>query len=110
LRQRQSRKVPTGSGEALHETGANKIRGCNAARVSRVGLLRDASAPLQPKVLTDTETAAAALGLTFRVLDVRELQELDGVFAGLSKERVTGSLSGERHSSFLTGAESTNSR
>jgi putative ABC transport system substrate-binding protein len=65
-----------------------------ASRVSRVGLLRDASAPLQPKVLTDTETAAAALGLTFRVLDVRELQELDGVFAGLSKERGYGLIIG----------------
>jgi putative ABC transport system substrate-binding protein len=58
-----------------------------APKVSRLGLLRDARAPmLQPKVPTDTETAAAALGLKFRVVDVRELQELDGVFAGLSKE------------------------
>ncbi len=62
-----------------------------APNVSRIGLLRDASAPvLQPKILTDTETAAAALGLKFRVVDVRELQELDGVFAGLSKERGYG--------------------
>jgi putative ABC transport system substrate-binding protein len=61
-----------------------------APRVSRIGLLRDANASLQPKILTDTETAAAALGLKFRVLDVRELQELDGVFAGLSKERGYG--------------------
>ena len=65
-----------------------------APRVSRVGLLRDASAPLQPKILTDTETAAAALGLKFRVLEVRELQELDGVFAGLSKERGYGLIVG----------------
>lgn len=38
-------------------------------------------------MLADTAKAAAALGLTFQVLEVRALQELDGLFAGLSKER-----------------------
>jgi putative ABC transport system substrate-binding protein len=61
-----------------------------APSVSRVGLLRDASAPFNPKMHTDTEAAAAALGLKFQVLEVREFRELDGVFAGLSKERGYG--------------------
>ena len=65
-----------------------------APKMSRVGLLRDVSAPLNPGHLTDTETAAAALGLKFRVVEVRELQELDGVFAGLSKERGFGLIVG----------------
>ena len=82
-----------------------------APRVSRVGLLRDASvASRNPRMLTDTAKAAAALGLTFQVLDVRALQELDGIFAELSKKQATGSLSGGRHSSSPTGAGSTNSR
>jgi len=58
-----------------------------APRVSWVGLLRDASTPPNPRMLADTAKAAAALGLTFQVLEVRALQELDGLFAGLSKER-----------------------
>jgi ABC-type uncharacterized transport system substrate-binding protein len=65
-----------------------------APKMSRVGLLRDVSAPLNPAHLTDTETAAAALGLKFRVVEVRELAELDGVFAGLSKERGYGLIVG----------------
>jgi putative tryptophan/tyrosine transport system substrate-binding protein len=58
-----------------------------APRVSWVGLLRDASTPPNPRMLADTAKAAAALGLTFQVLEVRALRELDGLFAGLSKER-----------------------
>jgi hypothetical protein len=38
-------------------------------------------------MLADTAKAAAALGLTFQVLEVRALRDLDGLFAGLSKER-----------------------
>lgn len=58
-----------------------------APRVSWVGLLRDASTPPNPRMLADTAKAAAALGLTFQVLEVRALRDLDGLFAGLSKER-----------------------
>jgi len=65
-----------------------------APRVSRVGLLRDASTPPNPRMLADTAKAAAALGLTFQVLEVRALQELDGLFAGLSKERSYGLVVG----------------
>jgi putative tryptophan/tyrosine transport system substrate-binding protein len=66
-----------------------------APRVSRVGLLRDASvASRNPRMLTDTAKAAAALGLTFQVLDVRALQELDGIFAELSKKQGYGLVVG----------------
>jgi putative ABC transport system substrate-binding protein len=65
-----------------------------APKISRVGLLRDVSAPLNPGHLIDSETAAAALGLKFRVVEVRDLAELDGVFAGLSKERGYGLIVG----------------
>ena len=61
-----------------------------APRVSRVGLLRDASATLNARLLTDTANAAAALGLTFQVLDVHALPELDGIFAQLSKKQGYG--------------------
>ena len=61
-----------------------------APRVSRVGLLLDASAPLNRKMRTDTAKAAAALGLKFQVLEVHALEELDGIFAGLSKEQGYG--------------------
>jgi putative ABC transport system substrate-binding protein len=61
-----------------------------APKVSRIGLLRDGSALPQPRILTDIETAAAALGLKFQDLAVRGLQELDGVLAGLSKDRGYG--------------------
>ncbi len=57
-----------------------------APRVSRIGLLRDGSAPPQARILTDIETAAEALGLKFQDIAVHGLQELDGVLAGLSKE------------------------
>ena len=61
-----------------------------APRVSRVGLLRDASATLNARLLTDTANAAAALELTFQVLDVHALPELDGIFAQLSKKQGYG--------------------
>jgi len=61
-----------------------------APRVSRVGLLRDASAGLAPRLRTDAAKAAAALGLTFQVLDVHALPELDGIFAELGKKQGYG--------------------
>ncbi len=88
-----------------------------APRVSRVGLLRDASvAGLNPRMLTDVAKAAAALGLTFQVLDVHALPELDGIFAELSKKQGYGLIVAgtpllfPHRSRIHELAESTNSR
>ena len=58
-----------------------------APGISRVGLLREAGNPFTALYVKDFQTATRALGLTPQVLEVRELQELDGVLATISRQR-----------------------
>ena len=55
-------------------------------KVSRVTYLRDPANPSTALYVPDLQRATHALGLTFQVLEVRELEQLDGVFAALSRE------------------------
>jgi ABC-type uncharacterized transport system substrate-binding protein len=58
-----------------------------APEISRVGYLRDPRNPLTARYLPAMQTAARALGVTLQAFEVRELHELDSVFARMSKER-----------------------
>jgi putative ABC transport system substrate-binding protein len=69
-----------------------------APGISRVGYLRDARGNVQQHALNlkDLRSATEALGLKLQDLPVRELGELDGVFAAMGKER---------GGAFITGTE-----
>jgi putative ABC transport system substrate-binding protein len=55
-------------------------------QVSGVACLRDPANPLSALHVQDLQRATQALGLQFQVLEVQELDQLDGVFAALSRE------------------------
>jgi len=61
-----------------------------ARRITRVSALRDASNPISGRFLPDLQAAAQALGLKHQAVAVRELGELDGIFAAMSKEMSSG--------------------
>ncbi len=61
-----------------------------APRITRVWALRDARNPVSARFLPDLRAATEALGLKLEVVAVRDLGELDGVFAAMSKDRSSG--------------------
>jgi ABC-type uncharacterized transport system substrate-binding protein len=61
-----------------------------APRITRVSALRDARNPVSARYLPDLQAAAEALGLKLQVIAVRELVELDDVFATMSKATGSG--------------------
>jgi putative ABC transport system substrate-binding protein len=58
-----------------------------APRISRVGYLQDLRMGVPRELLPNLEPAAQGLGLKLRYVEVRELPEIDAVFAAMSKER-----------------------
>jgi putative ABC transport system substrate-binding protein len=61
-----------------------------APQISRVGYVRDARAPMTAPFLKDLQAATQALGLKLIDLPVREISDLDGVFAAAAKEPGVG--------------------
>jgi putative ABC transport system substrate-binding protein len=61
-----------------------------APRITRVWALRDARNPVSARFLPDLRAATEALGLKLEVVAVRDLGELDSVFATMSKDRSSG--------------------
>jgi len=61
-----------------------------APRITRVSALRDARNPVSIRFRPDLQAAADALGLKLQVVAVRELGELESVFAAMSKETGCG--------------------
>src|SRR5262245_6699440 len=57
-------------------------------RVSRVAVFWSSSTPAYRVILSETETAARALGVQLRVVEVRGPTDFDGAFAAITKERV----------------------
>jgi putative ABC transport system substrate-binding protein len=58
-----------------------------APRISRVGYLQDLRMGVPREHLPDLQPAAQGLGVKIRYVEVRELPEIDTVFAAMSKER-----------------------
>ena len=63
-----------------------------APRVSRLGYVRDARAPITAPAGKGLQATTQALGLKLIDLPVREISELDGVFAAVAKEPGVGLL------------------
>ena len=59
-------------------------------RLTRVGLLVNASNPFAKSLIEETEVAAKRSGVQLYVVDVRRPQEVDGALLGLTKQRVGG--------------------
>jgi len=58
--------------------------------ISRVGVLRIPANPAHTLILRGMETAAPTLRVTLQILDVRVVDDLESVFAALSKDRAGG--------------------
>ena len=61
-----------------------------APTISRVGYVRDARAPITAPFAKDLQATAQALGLKLIDLPVRDVSELDGIFAAAAKEPGVG--------------------
>jgi putative ABC transport system substrate-binding protein len=61
-------------------------------KATRMALLLGPRLPLTDLVLTETDTAARALGVRLRVFEVRGVDELDGVYSAMTRERVEALL------------------
>ncbi len=75
--------------------------------ISRVGYLRDPRNPSSAVLLREAQTATRAFGLKLQDLGVRELDEVDGMLATISKQRgasviVAGELLLMRHPNQIT--------
>src|SRR2546422_298273 len=78
-----------------------------APRISRVGYLRDPRNPASAVLLKEAQAATQAFGLKLQDLRVRELDEVDGMLATISKQRgasliVAGELLLMRHPNQVT--------
>jgi putative ABC transport system substrate-binding protein len=55
-------------------------------KASRVAVLMNPDSPSSPVLLRETQAAAHALAVTLQVLDVRKADDLDSVFAAMTRE------------------------
>ncbi len=61
-------------------------------KVSRVAVLSNPVSSLNPSLLQEIQAAARALGVTVQFYEFRDLNELDGAFAAMTKARAGGLL------------------
>jgi putative ABC transport system substrate-binding protein len=61
-------------------------------KLSRVAILWNPANPTNPLQLKDTQAAAPALGMTVYSVEVKEVDELEGAFTGIKRERAGGLL------------------
>ena len=62
-------------------------------QVTRIGILWNPTTPSHPPALKAVEAADAALGVSLRMLPVSTVEDFDGAFATMTRERLDGFLS-----------------
>ena len=62
-------------------------------QATRIGILWNPTTPSHPPALKAVEAAGAALGVSLRMMPVSTVEDFDGAFATMTRERLDGFLS-----------------